>query len=301
MNSRYQKFTNLYNISIFITFIAFSTWAFPVNAAFTVFKDDPTGFEASASGIKSEYDFSASGTTALGSPVINSRIEASIFSIGDIIDGLQIQSGGNEATTLGSDLTILGGNIGPGNDTDRLIISFIGKQVLAAGFNITTESAGADIEVYGTSGTLITSDTIIATVTHFGIVSDSSIGHIIIDAPASSAGNVERASKVTFYTPGDEVLISKADEASGVNCENGGTVVMAGKDLNANDTLDTAEIETTEYVCLAAQQAAEKSSGCGLLTGPAKSTFPLFSLLFGFLALVLFLLRARAIMNRVSA
>src|SRR5690606_29404720 len=48
---------------------------------------------------------------------------------------------------------------------------------------------------------------------------------------------------------GLSALLALSDEEAGDNCENGGTKVDYGTDLDGDGVLDSDEIEGTEYAC----------------------------------------------------
>lgn len=48
---------------------------------------------------------------------------------------------------------------------------------------------------------------------------------------------------------GSNALVALADESPGANCAAGGVAVNSGMDINANGQLDSAEIQSTSYVC----------------------------------------------------
>ena len=53
----------------------------------------------------------------------------------------------------------------------------------------------------------------------------------------------------TEGSPGTASLTSLSPEAAGANCKSGGTKITSGLDLDANGTLDPAEVTSTQYVC----------------------------------------------------
>jgi len=57
---------------------------------------------------------------------------------------------------------------------------------------------------------------------------------------------------------GTNSLVAIVDEAAGANCDTGGVKITTGIDVNANNTLDAAEVTQTRYVC-----NGEAGSGSG--------------------------------------
>lgn len=63
------------------------------------------------------------------------------------------------------------------------------------------------------------------------------------------AGEVDGAVYVCDGADGLESLITTGEEPPGENCMLGGTKITSGIDDNGNNTLDTSEVDATEYVC----------------------------------------------------
>jgi hypothetical protein len=65
--------------------------------------------------------------------------------------------------------------------------------------------------------------------------------------PEGPAGPAGGAGPEGEAGPGSVIRLD--DEPAGANCQNGGVAVRAGVDDNGNGTLETGEIDSTEYVC----------------------------------------------------
>ncbi|MGQ0504355.1 MAG: WD40/YVTN/BNR-like repeat-containing protein [Myxococcaceae bacterium] len=82
-------------------------------------------------------------------------------------------------------------------------------------------------------------------------------------AGTSSTGNEGNSATGSAGPAGSNAVIAMGAEPAGANCANGGTVVAAGLDSNANGVLDADEVKETKYVCNGAAGAAGTAGSSG--------------------------------------
>lgn len=70
--------------------------------------------------------------------------------------------------------------------------------------------------------------------------------HVLVDSEVTSTQYICNA---TAGLDGISTLVRMRAEPAGAHCAQGGSQVLAGKDLNRNDVLDDAEVTSSAYVC----------------------------------------------------
>lgn len=90
---------------------------------------------------------------------------------------------------------------------------------------------------------------------------DADRNHVLVDSEVTSTQYICNG---TAGADGLSTLVRMRAEPAGAQCAQGGSQVLAGKDLNRNDVLDDAEVTSSAYVCGGAPGA----------TGPAGPTGP---------------------------
>lgn len=109
-------------------------------------------------------------------------------------------------------------------------------------------------------------------------------GGIVVNSGIdTNANGVLDASEITSTqsvcngVSGVSTLIATAVEpVNSTNCPSGGTKIMAGQDVNANNTLDSTEVQSTAYVCNGATgaQGLQGTVGPVGISGPAGPAGP---------------------------
>jgi len=94
---------------------------------------------------------------------------------------------------------------------------------------------------------------------------------------------------------GATALVAVSDSAPSEICPEGGKEIKTGLDHNSNNSLDSKEVTSSEYICSLAEinNIIKKSSDCGVDTSHRSSThaISLLMLLFGISGLAILLKR----------
>lgn len=75
---------------------------------------------------------------------------------------------------------------------------------------------------------------------------DADGNHVLVDSEVTSTQYICNA---TAAVDGLSTLVRMRAEPAGAHCAQGGSQVLAGKDLNRNDVLEDAEVTSSAYVC----------------------------------------------------
>ncbi|WP_418121925.1 WD40/YVTN/BNR-like repeat-containing protein [Variovorax sp. 160MFSha2.1] len=89
---------------------------------------------------------------------------------------------------------------------------------------------------------------------------DADNNHVLADSEVTSTQYICNA---TAGADGLSTLVRMRAEPAGSNCAQGGSQVLAGKDLNRNDVLEDAEVTSSAYVCGGAPGATGAAGAVG--------------------------------------
>ena len=89
---------------------------------------------------------------------------------------------------------------------------------------------------------------------------DADANHVLADSEVTSTQYICNA---TAGVDGLSTLVRMRAEPAGSNCAQGGSQVLAGKDLNRNDVLEDSEVTSSAYVCGGAPGATGAAGSSG--------------------------------------